>query len=58
MSLVARSKEKWLFSEATAVQNEREGEVDPVVCEEMILLRFVYAQYSDKTYSNCKKNSL
>ena len=33
MSLVAtaRSKEKWLFSEATqtAVQNEREGEVDP-----------------------------
>ena len=39
MSLVARSKEKWLFSEATqtAVQNEREGEVDPVVCEEMIL---------------------
>ena len=31
MSLVARSKEKWLFSEATqpAVQNEREGKVDP-----------------------------
>ena len=28
MSLVARSKEKWLFSEATqtAVQNEREGD--------------------------------
>ena len=31
MSLVARSKKKWLFSEATqtAVQNEREGELDP-----------------------------
>jgi len=31
MSLAVRSKEKWLFSEATqtAVQNEREGEVDP-----------------------------
>ena len=31
MSLVARSKEKWLFSGAThtAVQKEREGELDP-----------------------------
>ena len=41
MSLVARSKEKWLFSEATqtAVQNEREGDVNPSgqVCEEINL---------------------